>query len=67
MDPTVQGCIFELKKVLTSAPVLFLPNCCAKFVLDIDASADGLVAVLSQVVRGKGACHCICKPNTYKS
>ena len=45
MDPAVQGCIFELKKVLTSAPVRVLPNFRAKFVLDTDASDDGLGAV----------------------
>ena len=43
----------SIKKVLTSAPFLVLPNFRAKFVLDTDASADRLRAVLSQVVGGR--------------
>ena len=50
--PQCKDAFFELKKVLTSAPVLVLPNFRAKFVLDTDASDDGLGAVLSQVVGG---------------
>ena len=48
---------------LTSAPVLILPNFLGKFVLDTDASADGLGAVVSQVIVGREHV----KPNTYKS
>ncbi|KAL5479705.1 hypothetical protein EMCRGX_G023265 [Ephydatia muelleri] len=47
--PQCKDAFFELKKVLTTAPVLVL----AKFVLDTDASDDGLGAVLSQVVGGR--------------
>ena len=51
--PQCKDAFFELKKVLTSAPVLVLPNFRAKFVLDTDASDDGLGAVLSKVVGGR--------------
>ena len=53
MTPQCKDAFFELKKVLTTAPVLVLPNFHAKFVLDTDASDDGLGAVLSQVVGGR--------------
>ncbi|KAL5477205.1 hypothetical protein EMCRGX_G023961 [Ephydatia muelleri] len=65
-----KGCkdaFFELKKVLTSAPVLVLPNFRAKFVLDTDASDDGLGAVLSQVVGGREHVVAFASRNTYKS
>ena len=53
MDTALQGCIFlNLKKQRTLTLVLVLPIFCAKFVLDTDASADRLGAVLSQVVSG---------------
>ena len=45
--------LFELKKALISTPVLVLPNFRAQFVLDTDASADGLRTILSQVVSGR--------------
>ena len=51
--PQCKDVFFELKKVLTSAPVLVLPHFRATFVLDTDASDDGLGAVLSQVVGGR--------------
>ena len=44
-----QDCAFEeLKKWLTTAPVLAYPNFTAKFCMETDASVQGLGAVLSQ-------------------
>ena len=44
-----QDCAFEeLKKRLTTAPVLAYPNFTAKFCMETDASVQGLGAVLSQ-------------------
>ena len=51
-----------LKKKLTSAPVLGYPRFDAPFVLETDASIDGLGAVLSQT-REDGKLH----PITYAS
>ena len=45
-----QDCAFEeLKKRLTTAPVLAYPNFTAKFCMEADASVQGLGAVLSQL------------------
>ena len=65
--PQCKDAFFELKKVLTSAPVLVLPNFRAKSVLDTDASDDGLGAVLSQVVGGREHVVAYASWNTYKS
>ena len=43
----------ELKKRLITAPVLTLPHFHLDFILDTDASGDGLGAVLSQVIEGR--------------
>ena len=66
--PQCRDALFELKKALTSTPVLVLPNFRAKFVLDIDASADAWPRS-SFVSRGQWeeACNRICKQNAYKS
>ena len=51
-----EGCnnaFFELKKRLVSSPILALPDFSLDFVLDTDASGDGLGAVLSQVSNGE--------------
>ena len=43
----------ELKKKLITSPILILPRFHLDFILDADASGDGLGAVLSQVVDGR--------------
>lgn len=53
-----EGCndeFFELKNLLMSSPlhVLALPNFSLDFVLDTDASGDGLGAALSQISNGE--------------
>lgn len=42
-----------LKKALTTAPILQFPTCRDQFVVDTDASQDGIGGVLSQLVDGK--------------
>eukprot|EP00731_Ephydatia_muelleri_P012432 Em0006g1326a len=43
----------ELKKQLVSAPVLVMPQFTQEFILDADASGEGLGAILSQVIEGQ--------------
>ena len=43
----------ELKKRLVTSPILMLPLFHLDFILDTDASGEGLGAVLSQVVEGR--------------
>ena len=43
---------FGLKKQLSSAPILSFPNIHLQFVVDTDASGEGLGVALSQVVSG---------------
>ena len=43
----------KLKKSLTEAPVMAYPDPNATFVLDTDASQDGIGAVLSQIINGE--------------
>ena len=43
----------ELKKRLVSTPVLVMPQFTQEFILDTDASGEGLGAVLSQVIEGE--------------
>ena len=43
----------ELKKRLITSPILILPRFHLDFILDTDASGEGLGAVLSQVVEGR--------------
>jgi hypothetical protein len=41
-----------LKRALTTAPILGYPTCEDKFIIDCDASNDGMGGVLSQVQIG---------------
>ena len=43
----------DLKKRLVSTPVLVMPQFTQEFILDTDASGEGLGAVLSQVIEGE--------------
>lgn len=47
--PECQTAFEKLKKLLTSAPILVYPENNTKFVLDTDASENGIGVVLSQV------------------
>ena len=53
----------DLKHRLTSAPVLVYPNFEASFVLETNASTQGLAAVLSQTQSSYGKLH----PTVYAS
>ena len=48
-----QAAFERLKKALKKGPVLQYPDPCKEFILDTDASKNGIGAVLSQVVDGK--------------
>ena len=49
---SVSEAFFGLKKQLSSAPILSFPNIHLQFVVDTDASGEGLGVALSQVVSG---------------
>jgi len=53
----------ELKRAMTSPPVLALPNDQDTFVLDIDAAEGSIGAVLSQVQDGRGEGRSVCRKN----
>ena len=52
-DETCQRAFDELKRVMVSAPVLPYPDPSLPYLLDTDASAEGVGAVLSQVKDGQ--------------
>ena len=52
-SPVCQAAFDELKRRLTSAPILAYPSPEGEFILDTDASKDGIGGVLSQVQDGK--------------
>jgi hypothetical protein len=47
-----------LKRVLTTAPILGYPTCEDKFIIDCDASKDGIEGVVSQVQNGTAKVIC---------
>jgi len=47
------GAFSTLKERLTSAPILAFPDFSQQFIVDVDASGQGLGAVLSQCIAGK--------------
>lgn len=47
-----QESVDTLKRALTTAPILGYPTCEDKFIIDCDASNDGMGGVLSQVQNG---------------
>ena len=48
-----QNAFDEIKRILTSAPILALPNSTDSFILDTDASENAIGAELIQVQNGK--------------
>ena len=52
MDPLQQNAFETLQKCLVTAPVLGYPDPKLPYILDTDASGDGVGAVLSQVQGG---------------
>ena len=51
--PAAEAAFSRLKQALTSAPVLGYPNSNGKFILDTDASNNGIGVVLSQLQDGQ--------------
>ena len=51
-DAECERAFCSLKQLLTSAPILIFPHFDHPFILDVDASATGVGAVLSQVING---------------
>lgn len=50
--PEQDRALTELKKALTSPPVIALPNCKVPFQIHTDASEWGACAALTQVIAG---------------
>ncbi len=48
-----EDCFQKLKEILTKDPILAHPNFDVEFIVTIDASKNGLGAVLSQILDGK--------------
>jgi len=60
-DDNCEAAFLQLKKQLTSAPILVAPRDEGTYILDTDASDTALGAVLQQEQLWSFACNCMCQ------